>query len=385
MRSIYVADVGDGLCMTVNTISGKVVQIDCGGQRGEAAFKGLNKVINRFLSIDAFVLSHFHIDHYNGLLYASRTQEFDFTIKEVYYPRIPEFKEKEEFLQCLFAMNARVFGSETGVAEYDLLEAIWRINKGISPQHRSLSKGDNVCIDGSVFEVLWPPRVVEHKKILSPIRRAIEDFKRALDEDEETKRLYDYVKEEGTFRAYLREQSENSEHKQTRIHNDSYVALNWKKRRLPEVVRRANDSLLEASNHLSLVLFEDNRLLFMGDAESFEIRQVVNDLKTKGRTSFFILITPHHGSHWHNSFWQIRCLNSITSNGSKLCSKMKQQFKDISCRSLATFVNGDIAMSMFPTARFCELCHGGSMKRVHTFENMHASNGDMRKKESYDT
>jgi len=29
MRDIYVADVRDGLCMAINTISGETVQIDC--------------------------------------------------------------------------------------------------------------------------------------------------------------------------------------------------------------------------------------------------------------------------------------------------------------------------------------------------------------------
>ena len=112
MRSVYVADVGDGLCMALHTISNKVVQIDCGGQSSRIAFQGLNNILSRFLRIDYFILSHFHIDHYNGLLYAStyHPKNLSFRAKAVYYPRIPEFTEKRRFLHCLFAMNARVFG-----------------------------------------------------------------------------------------------------------------------------------------------------------------------------------------------------------------------------------------------------------------------------------
>jgi len=69
MRSVYVADVGSGLCISVRTIFGKRVQIDCGDDgKGSKAFVKFRK-LNRHLP-DVFILSHFHCDHYNGLLYA---------------------------------------------------------------------------------------------------------------------------------------------------------------------------------------------------------------------------------------------------------------------------------------------------------------------------
>ena len=60
----------------------------------------------------------------------------------------------------------------------------------------------------------------------------------------------------------------------------------------PEVVKEANESLRQAANHLSLALFEDNRLLFLGDTENFQIKQIAEDLKSKGRENFYIFITP---------------------------------------------------------------------------------------------
>jgi len=276
-----------------------------------------------------------------------------FRLDEVYYPRIPEFRRKEEFFYELFAMNMRVFGSETGVMEYDFLEAISRLNSGMSFKHKGLSKGDLIQINGSVFECLWPPTVIDDERTLSDIRQALEDFERALEEDEETRQLYNRVREEGVFRDYLEGQGEKYAHgdyeeKGFRKFNYREAYTKPKRRRLPDVVRKANKSLRKAANHLSLALFEDNRFLFLGDAENFEIKQIVCDLKSKGREDFYVFITPHHGTHWNNSLRQIKCVYSVTSNGSKLCSKMKTQFKEISNRSLGTFTNSDIMIALHP-------------------------------------
>jgi glyoxylase-like metal-dependent hydrolase (beta-lactamase superfamily II) len=338
MKCIYMADVDDGFCAAIQTIFGDTIQIDCGGQKYEVAFNGFKRILYHFLGLDIFVLSHFHIDHYNGLLYASSIpyRRPSFKIREVYYPRIPEFKEKEEFLYCLLAMNMRIFGSETGIMEYDFLKAISRINNRISFKYRALSKSDTVDINGSIFEVLWPPAVMREENILSKVRRAIKDFKRAREEDELAWRLYERVKEEGIWKKYLERQGEIIDFKEHN-HNEK-----WERKRLPEVVKKANKSLKDAANHLSLALFEDERFLFLGDAGNFEIKQIVNDLKSRNRENFYIFITPHHGTYWSNCLREIRCTYSISSNGSKLGPKMKPHFKKISKISLATWINGNI-------------------------------------------
>ncbi len=343
MRGIYVADVGDGLCMAIHTISGEMIQIDCGGKEGSMAFNGLERIFNHLSTPDIFVLSHFHIDHYNGLLYASinRHRPLPFRMREVYYPRIPEFREKEKFVCYLFAMNSRVFGSETGIMECDFLRTVSRINNGVPFRYRPLSKGDEINVNGSIFEVLWPPLSMEDEKTLSVIRQALKDFEKAMEEDEETRKVYNRVRKEGVFRDYFKEQGERSKH-------NEYNHREHERRKLPEVVKKANESLRKAANHLSLALFEDNRFLFLGDIENREIKQIVKDLKSRGRENFYIFITPHHGTHWHNSLREIRSTYSITSNGSKLCSKMKPCFKEISKRSLATYANGDILKPTMP-------------------------------------
>jgi len=67
MKTVYVTDVKDGLCMGLSTLFNQVIQIDCGCQYDpKAAFDGLKRLFQHFRQIDYFVLSHFHADHYGG-------------------------------------------------------------------------------------------------------------------------------------------------------------------------------------------------------------------------------------------------------------------------------------------------------------------------------
>lgn len=162
------------------------------------------------------------------------------------------------------------------------------------------------------------------------------------------------MEKEGVFEDYFSEQDERDERKEYR---ENYACEKCERRELPEVVKRANKSLKDAANHLCLAFVEDNRFLFLGDTEDFEIKQIVDDLRAKGRENFYIFITPHHGTHWHDSLREIRCIYSLSSNGKVSYLKFKHQFKEISQRSFATFVNGDIRTSCFG-AFLCSFCEG---------------------------
>ncbi len=354
MRQIYIANVGDGLCISLDTISDKIIQVDCGSQDGsEIAFEGWLRCNQFFMRLgNVFILSHFHIDHYNGLLYASyinRSHNHS-EIKEVYYPGLPEFTEKKDFMYSLFAMNLRSFGSETGIMEYDFLKAISKINSGHRFKYRAVFKDDIINIGDSVFKVLWPPRTVkDDTTTISIIKKALKDFKKALTEDVEIGELYERVKKEGVFEDYFKRGREGEPDyyslEENEENNRNFIRRS--KSELPEAVKEANKSLKEAANHLSLALFEDNKLLFLADTENFEIRQIINGLKSSGTKNFYIFfITPHHGTHWDDSLKEIKCIYSISSNGGKLYSmysKIIPHFKKISFKdTLATHVNGDI-------------------------------------------
>ncbi len=355
MKFISVADVEDGLCLALCTISGDTIQIDCGSQKGgNIAYRGWRRIDNGpFNPVsdrpDVFILSHFHVDHYNGLLYASLEHKRfpTYTIEKVFYPGIPEFSLKREFLLAMFTMDLRVFGSETGVMEYDFLRAIARINQ-ISFHYRPLFKGNIIKIGSSHFEVLWPPKFIKEDEILVPIKKAVNDFNYALEKDEILRRLHERVREEGIFEKFYPQENVPDrgypyESPPQKFREEFEIRA---REPLPEVTKKANSSLKGAANHLSLALFEDNRFLFLGDLNNYEIREVVGDLRSMSRTLFDVFITPHHGTRWDNSLNEIKTILSITSNGPELCSKIKRQFKKISKISLATYWNGDIRVPL---------------------------------------
>jgi ribonuclease BN (tRNA processing enzyme) len=351
MISVYVANVGDGLCLAIDSVWGPIVQIDCGSQDGsEVAFEALNRMYARFLGTvgpDAFVLSHFHVDHYNGLLYASAARATDLFIREVYHPRLPDFKRKERLLCALFTINHRVFGNETGLMEYDFLRAIARMNR-VPFVHRPLSRGSVVSLNGSRYEVLWPPEALQEGRTLSVIEKALDAFEQAVEEDETTRRLYDLVAEEGTFRDYLQEEPGEREPERTRTAQEDY---GQQRGGLPLVVKKANESLRRAANHLSLAFVDDSRLLFLGDAESSEIKRIMEDLKSRHRTHFFTLIPAHHGTHWHKTLEQVRCVYAVSSVGRRLCSRVQPGLREIAENPLATWISGDISLPALHSAR----------------------------------
>jgi beta-lactamase superfamily II metal-dependent hydrolase len=342
--------------MAVDTFFGETIQIDCGSSQGsKVVLKGLMNIYNHFYNPDVFMLSHFHMDHYNGLMFASSKSSFPNTwrIKEAYYPKIPNFPEKNKFMTCLFTINLRVFGNETGIMEYDFLKAISRINRGRPFKYKPLSKGDVINIDETSFEVLWPPAVIDEEKALAAIKNAINDFNKAMETDEELKKLYKRVEEEGLFRTISEEEQRKfTEGKDNPKNMNEPVKKDYEKEKLPEIVKKANNSLKKAANHLSLALLGGNGLLFLGDLESKEIKKVIGDLIAAGKKKFYTLVTPHHGTHWDNCLNNIECIYSITSNGRRLCSHIKPEFKGISRKSFATQVNGDIAIPQFLYKRF---------------------------------
>jgi len=373
MISVYVADVGSGLCIALRTISGESVQIDCGDDcDGIKAFSKLSRILP-----DIFILSHFHCDHYNGLLQAmNKPMVFFGWIREVYYPPIPDFPEirdvaiemgiediRVEFMCDIMAMNARVFGSETGIMEYDFLKGIYELNRRKDFNYRSVAKGDVININGSVFEVLWPPRVISsnvrgHEKISKTVIDAIEAFRKAIDEDEELRRIYGKIKENKTFLGLLTKEEGGVYNKKIATESRSdRLTIDKDKRELPKSVQEANKKLRDVANYLSLVFYEDNRLLFMGDAKEQVIRNVVRDLvEEKGHSHFYVLIAPHHGTYWDNSLRRLHSIYTVISVGNcknKLHQKVRPEFKEISGIVLTTYLNGDIRIPFCPLYPHC--------------------------------
>lgn len=346
MSTVYIPDVGDGLAAGIRALDDTRIQIDCGSQRDpEAALhKGLYRI-----NPDAFFLSHFHLDHYNGLLQPNHRPRWSWpAIQQAFYPRLPVFRERERFLRCMLAMDRWLMGDGSGSVAADFLSVLSRINH-TAFRYRSLSMGDTVCIGGSHYEILWPPRVVEDEATLKVIATAIADFDAAAREDESLRRLLDAVGESGEMRPYIANEGDTGEYpgfgENAERTND--LPCPEEKRDLPEPIRRANESLRDAANHLSLAFHEDNKFLFMGDLEEHEIKHVVRALADKERGQFLVTITPHHGTHWHDDLRHIHTSYAISSVGARLFRHLSPEYKSISDVCLITHLNGDVEVPVF--------------------------------------
>jgi hypothetical protein len=344
--TIYVPDVGDGLAAGVRTIDGTPIEIDCGSQNeAEAArHKGLHRI-----DPNVFFLSHFHLDHYNGLVQPNSRRPWPWpTIRQAYYPRIPVFPERETFLRCMLAMAHWLLGDTSGSMAADFLSVLSGINY-TSFTYRSISMGDTVSVGGSHYEVLWPPKILDEKGTLKVISRAIKDFHAATEEDESLRRLLERIDERGEMRPYMSAEGETGElpgkEKRAGLRDECPYPL--RERHLPAVIQKANKSLRKAANHLSLAFHEDNKFLFMGDIEASEIRQVINMLARKDRDRFFAMIAPHHGTHWHKDLRKIHSYFTISSVGSGLFPHLRTDYRLMSDICLITHLNGDVEVPVF--------------------------------------
>jgi len=333
MLRLYVADVGDGLAAGIRTVSGSRIQIDCGTQRSRstACVEALRRIYP-----DSFFLSHFHADHYSGLFSVGLNEKFE--IARVLFPRLPVFPEQKEFMFAMLAMSYYVLGASSGSQEADFITQIKSITR-VKSTYQKLSTGDSIDINGSHFEVLWPPRILDDSAI-SKVKTAIKDFNNALEQDEKLRQLHKRIQESNVVDYYLRDDSEL-------VPLDSRESASKTKPLAPpdkllEPVRRANESLRGAANHFSLALYEDNRFLFLGDLEKPELKKVADTLVTGRRTNFLATITPHHGTHWHPHLQQIKTHYAVSSAGEKLIPYFCPEFKSFGRRCLVTHSNGDI-------------------------------------------
>ena len=107
-------------------------------------------------------------------------------------------------------------------------------------------------------------------------------------------------------------------------------------------------------------------MLFLGDLDSNQLKQVANHLVNHGNTHYITIITPHHGTHWHNSLKKLSAIYALSSVGEKLFAKINQGFKSISNICLYTYANGEIEVPhpVLQPLRFCSFPYPRCLPRT---------------------
>ncbi len=344
---IHLANVGDGLSLSLYDHPGAAVHVDVGGSSPARAWQGFGRAV----SPASLVLSHFHLDHYVGLLQPLGSGERPLDVRNVYFPRLPEFAQREDFAVALYSTLTRVFGSATGSIEADFLDLIAALNRG-PWTYRPLSQGDLIPMGGRIAQVVWPPARLDHPAFVGTVRTALAAYDLAREEDPSLARIHERVYERAHNPFLATEPGRRGDEGREERWRGLEGTLDgpWEPTQAAKGfgggVRRAvllaNQKLQRVANRLCLSFYESDNLLFLGDLEAEEIEAVVGELHRRGMLAFSTMITPHHGTHWDASLWSIACRRALTSNGPRMRRHYRTEFDTLAVNSWTTAAQGDI-------------------------------------------
>jgi len=323
MKKIVLRNVGDGLNLIISNKTRHDLIVDFGGDMN------LNCP---WVFQSSFLLSHFHADHYRGILNCRRHHCY-WDLENFYYPEMPSFSEAKHFYMCLWAMNIRI--SKNHPIQNTIFEYVRRLNIG-PLKFIPVSKGDVILCGGRKYEILWPPKILHENEVLADIRKAINDFEEAKASDRELGEIYQNISRKYPETGIINELGI--------INNEEDFRIKEFDGELSEFVNKANNSLRKAANRLSIAFRQDDNILFLGDLESSEIKSVVTDLVANNNVIYDIMIAPHHGTHWHRSLTSISADLCLVSVGQKLKAKIKKEYKGICKRFVRTDEWGDLKL-----------------------------------------
>ena len=342
MRGLLASSVGDGQCLAFLLPNRYSLRVDCGSQQGrQHAWEGLERQIWHYpwLSGASFLLSHFHLDHYGGLLWGRKrihkglSKPLD--IRKIYYPGIPNIRDTPEdgiaLYRALFIINAYLFGDGSGSMAHDMTDVVSRISS-VDFSFQPLFAGDVFFEGQSRFDVIWPPRVINSKETAKVVVRALEEYEKACHEIPELRELDEEVRRSGTVER-LRESgrdrglgvASDRVSSESDVDEDGELGETETLHAVPSVVKRANKALRDAANHLCVAFYCDTRLLFLGDLEPTGIQDALESMEEPAHRFYDILIAPHHGTHWHDRLLDVRADYVLASVGPKLEHKVDKK------------------------------------------------------------
>jgi len=106
---VTVNEIGDGLFLDIRFKHSRLVT-DFGSQQN-IPIESLYRFLGNFPF--SFALSHFHSDHYKGLVEFAQ-QGGKTPIDKVYFPRLPQFSDRPRLLKAFQAINFYLMGNDSG-------------------------------------------------------------------------------------------------------------------------------------------------------------------------------------------------------------------------------------------------------------------------------
>ena len=283
----------------------------------------------------SFMLSHFHADHYNGLIELLRHanhEHFCLGFRKLYYPRFPTFPNSTVIAKQILYYNRLLLGDYSGSQQYDLIRIVSKLNRRRFTSI-PLSQGDLIQDSSMEAEVLWPPRTIANNSFNRTVERVIGRF-------EETISHYPELRDQ-----YVGMNGVPSEHGESEFNPEDLSNLSEPLRNVPQEVVELGVPLRNIANRLSIAFLSGRHILFLGDLENYEIYSVVKYLKKiRNFNHSEFMIAPHHGTHWQASMINIFANHILVSNGPKMIAKFKQEYKQISNRVHSTFLEGTVVL-----------------------------------------
>lgn len=360
--SFFVAKVGDGLCTGMRyRYSHHFAQCDWGGSNQKVAFYSYARLFKYIVncvcntSPKEFLLSHYHSDHYKGLVKASRLsqskiQALNWEPEMIYLPGMPIIDKREEFYLTLFTMNMFILGDLTGSIELDLFKLIRKMRtKSPTFKYRFLYQGDTFDLAGEKHIVLWPPRRILNDDLTESITKTIDDFNRLKEENEQLKKIYHQIKNSNVVDDLIKQASQ--EHEKINELSDLiekndgvYIEENYELSQNKDTnISELNKKLINIANHLSLAFYKESDLLFMGDVSPQVIPKIIEILQSSNALIYDSIITPHHGTYWDDSLKNLRANYVLVSNGSKLSAGLHPDWYSVGT-VISTHLHGDIKL-----------------------------------------